>query len=117
MSDHFATLGVDEDADDETVRKAYLQKVRMFPPDREPERFQEIRSAYEALSDARDRLEYRLFHAPKPDVTPVLSALLQGEKPVPPDEATFLGLLRESLQGFRLPLDVVTMVDDTREKS
>ncbi|MEO5334181.1 MAG: J domain-containing protein [Magnetococcus sp. YQC-5] len=101
MNDHFATLGIAEDANDETVRKAYLQLVRTFPPERDPVRFQEIRAAYDALADSRNRLAYRLFHAPKPDVRPMLASLLQEGVPTPPDEAAFLTVLRESLARLR----------------
>ena len=59
--DPFAVLGVDDDAGDETIRQRYLALVRRFPPDREPDRFQEIRQAYEAIRGARERLEVRLL--------------------------------------------------------
>jgi hypothetical protein len=61
MDDPFTILGVGEDADDEAIKQRYLALVRAFPPDREPERFQAYRSAYEALRDQRKRLEVRLL--------------------------------------------------------
>ncbi len=61
MPDPFTVLGVDEAADDAEIRRRYLALVRAHPPDREPERFQEYRAAYEALSDERKRLETRLL--------------------------------------------------------
>ena len=60
--DPFAVLGVSDDADDETIRRRYLALVRAFPPDREPERFQVFRRAYEAISGKRERLERKLLH-------------------------------------------------------
>jgi curved DNA-binding protein CbpA len=62
--DPFAVLGVEETADDETVRAAYLQALRASPPDRDPEGFRRIRAAYEALRDAESRLALRLFGPP-----------------------------------------------------
>ncbi len=62
MHDPFTILGVDETADDAEIRRRYLSLVRDFPPDRAPERFQEIRAAYEAVGDERRRLEMRLLH-------------------------------------------------------
>ena len=59
MSDPFSTLGVGEDADDDQIKQRYLSLVRLFPPDREPERFQAYRAAYEALSDQRKVLGTR----------------------------------------------------------
>ena len=55
MRDPFTVLGVDGDADDAEIRRCYLALVRDHPPDREPERFREIRAAYEALGDVRWR--------------------------------------------------------------
>ncbi len=47
--DPYAILGVLSDADDDSVRKAYLDFVRQFSPDRNPEKFKKISEAYEIL--------------------------------------------------------------------
>jgi curved DNA-binding protein CbpA len=57
MTDPFTVLGVGEDAGDDQIKQRYLALVRAFPPDREPERFQAYRAAYEAVRDQRKRLE------------------------------------------------------------
>lgn len=62
MRDPFTVLGVADDADDPEIRRRYLALVREYPPDRAPERFQELRAAYDALSDERKRLETKLLH-------------------------------------------------------
>jgi curved DNA-binding protein CbpA len=62
MREPFTVLGVTDDADDAEIRHRYLALVRKFPPDRAPERFQELRAAYDALSDERKRLETKLLH-------------------------------------------------------
>jgi len=56
-TDPFTTFGVDEFADDQEIKRRYLALVRAFPPDREPERFQVYRAAFEALCDERKRLQ------------------------------------------------------------
>jgi DnaJ-class molecular chaperone len=61
MRDPFTVLGVDESAGDAEIRARYLALVRDFPPDRAPDRFQQYRAAYEALSDERKRLEVALL--------------------------------------------------------
>src|SRR5271167_4763359 len=61
MNDPFTVLGVGEDAGDDQIKQRYLALVRAFPPDREPERFQAYRAAYEALRDQRKRLEAKLL--------------------------------------------------------
>lgn len=60
----FTVLGVEETADDEAVRAAYLAAVRKSPPDRDPEGFRRIREAYEALRDNEHRMALRLFGPP-----------------------------------------------------
>ena|ERR1700728_3869970 len=60
--DPFAVLGLDENADDDAIKRRYLALVRTWPPDREPERFQALRSAYEAVSGQRERLAQKLLH-------------------------------------------------------
>ncbi len=60
--DPFVVLGLDENADDDAVKRRYLALVRAHPPDREPERFQVLRRAYEAVSGQRERLERKLLH-------------------------------------------------------
>jgi len=61
MTDPFSILGVDENASDEEIKRRYLALVRDFPPDREPERFQSYRAAFEALHTERQRLAAKLL--------------------------------------------------------
>ena len=55
-SDPFVVLGVDENAGDDAIKQRYLALVRRHPPDREPDRFQAVRRAYEAIRGERERL-------------------------------------------------------------
>ena len=82
MNDPFSTLGVGEDADDDQIKQRYLSLVRLFPPDREPERFQVYRAAYEALSDQRKRLEAKLLSTRDTALARIKSHLLAPSKPV-----------------------------------
>jgi len=66
MNDPFFVLGVSESADDDEVKRRYLALVRAFPPERDPERFQAIRAAFEVLRTARGRLEQRLLRSGVP---------------------------------------------------
>ncbi len=63
MADPYQVLELPPDCDDEFIRRRYLELVRKFPPERHPERFAAIRSAYESLRDLNTRLRYRLFEA------------------------------------------------------
>jgi preprotein translocase subunit Sec63 len=82
MSDPFSTLGVGEDADDDQIKQRYLSLVRLFPPDREPERFQAYRAAYESLSDERKRLEAKLLSTRDTALAHIKSHLLAPSKPL-----------------------------------
>jgi curved DNA-binding protein CbpA len=61
MNDPFTVLGVGEDAGDDQIKQRYLALVRAFPPDRDPQRFQAYRAAYEAIRDQRERLKSKLL--------------------------------------------------------
>jgi len=59
----YEVLGVTEEASDEQIRKSYLEKVRQSPPERDPDRFKEIRRAYGVLKDGvkRRHLDLSLY--------------------------------------------------------
>lgn len=61
MSDPYDVLGLGADADEAEIRRRYLELVREFPPDRAPERFAEVRAAYDEVRDPVRLLESRLF--------------------------------------------------------
>jgi curved DNA-binding protein CbpA len=63
--DPHGVLGVALDADDETIRRRYLELVRQFSPEHHPDKFAAIRAAYERLRDLNTRLRHRLFEAGK----------------------------------------------------
>lgn len=97
MKDPFAVLEVAETATDLEIKKAYLAKVREYPPDRAPERFKDVRAAFETLQTQRDRMRYRLFHAKPPDVRDLLVPLLEEAVSQRPSEALFRKVLAHSL--------------------
>ena len=61
MNDPYEQLGLSPTANETEIRKRHLELVRQFPPDRAPERFAEIRAAYDALQDPAGRLAASLF--------------------------------------------------------
>ena len=92
--DPFAVLGIEETADDEAVRAAYVQALRASPPDRDPEGFRRIREAYEALRDTESRLALRLFGPPPlANLEELLDALPEERRSVGP--GPWLQVLRE----------------------
>jgi len=67
MFDPYSVLGVEPDADDETIRRRYLELVREFTPEHHPEKFAAVRKAYEKLKDLDTRVRHRLFEQGKQD--------------------------------------------------
>jgi hypothetical protein len=98
--DPFEVLGLDENADDDAIKRRYLALVRAYPPDREPERFQALRRAYEAVRGQRERLERKLLHTS----TGALSRLklhclaVPGDRRHRPSPAALTALLLDGLQ-------------------
>ena len=78
MATPFEILGLAEAANDEQVKTAYLKKIREFPPERFPEKFKEVRQAFEQVKSLRDRVAHRLFHREEPDLEQLLKALKRG---------------------------------------
>ena len=51
----YTVLGVDRKAGMTDIKRAYFKLVRDFPPEDAPEKFQEIRAAYEQLKSPESR--------------------------------------------------------------
>ena len=69
-ADPYEVLGLQPGDDEAAVKRAYFQKVREFPPEAEPEKFQEVRSAYEQLRDEETRSLLELFRLQPPQPLP-----------------------------------------------
>ena len=87
MKDAFEILGVPPDADEARIRESYLRLVREFPPDRNPERFAEIRAAFDDLRNPLARIERKLFSLQTGDSLRAIDSdlrtrLLQARLPV-----------------------------------
>ena len=64
MKDYYSVLGVQRDATDEEIKKAYRKLAHEHHPDKtggDAERFKEINEAYQILSDRKKRSEYDRF--------------------------------------------------------
>ena len=97
----YQLLGVSEDASFEEIRKAYLMRVRLSPPEQDPHRFRQIRAAYGRLKDGAERraLDLSLFRT-------------QSGLPMPPAEAVdALSLYRRRVFALLLASSDLYMAD------
>ncbi len=79
---HYMTLESNPDASDEEIRTNYLRLVKKHTPEKDPEMFQKITEAYEALKDIRKRVWGKLFGTlTLKDSEPALAALAESVKP------------------------------------
>lgn len=69
MRKDYEILGIDENADEKTIKRAYFKLIRTYSPEKAPERFQEIRAAYERLTEEKKQPENGIvLEFPKDDV-------------------------------------------------
>lgn len=79
MLTHYLVLRLSPQATTAEVRQRYLQLVREHPPSRDPEGFQRITAAYEALKDERSRVATVLFGVSRyPDLEIALMDLVRA---------------------------------------
>ena len=84
--DPWVILGVSMDADEKQIRSAYIQKVKDFPPDRDPEQFERIRDAYELLRDPARRVKSMIIAVdPQADLVTLLNNGANNRRWVGPD--------------------------------
>ena len=88
--DPCSILDISPDIDETALRQRYLELVRQNPPEKCPQRFAEIREAYEQLRDPAKRLQRQLF------------GLGDGES-----LHDIIADLRSRLQAKRIPTDML----------
>jgi molecular chaperone DnaJ len=65
--DYYEVLGVDKNADDDSIKKAYRTLAKKYHPDMNPgdseaeQKFKEVNEAYSILSDKEKRAKYDRF--------------------------------------------------------
>lgn len=82
----YLVLCVPRDANDARIRQAYLDALKLAPPETAPDRFKEIAAAYDEIRDEPRRLRFELFDATCPGSTPLdafLRHLRRAPRPAP----------------------------------
>jgi DnaJ-class molecular chaperone len=97
MQTPFEMLEVAEDAGDDAIKKAYLKKVKEFPPEHNVEAFQRIRAAFEWIQTDKQRRKYRLFHHETPNLERLLRRALTPVAIQRPDADLFADALAEAV--------------------
>lgn len=80
--------------DDATVKATYQLLLRQYPPERQPERFKQIRQAYEQLETHKKRLQYDLFDATLADFEDLVTATLPDDPVKRPSLSQVRNLLK-----------------------
>jgi DnaJ-class molecular chaperone len=57
----YLMLGLEPDAAEDQIRRRYLELIKIHPPEKAPQRFQDINRAYECIRNRRARIHHRLF--------------------------------------------------------
>ncbi|MCP4786568.1 MAG: DnaJ domain-containing protein [Fuerstiella sp.] len=84
IDDPFEILGVSQDASDEAIRARYLELIKEFPPELDPERFRQIQAAYTAAKDPL-RIARGLLEPPDIDAPHEWSDVINAHEKRPPN--------------------------------
>jgi len=93
----YRLLRVPRDADDATIRQAYLSAIRETPPESDPHRFAALNRAYESIKDERSRISYELFNA-EPDGDSPIDALVRHARSEGPPKPLPLETMKHFLR-------------------
>lgn len=83
--DPYKVLGIERQATEAEIKRAYFTLVRQHPPERDPEGFKRIRAAYEKLRSERERAETDLFLIDDRQTDPEPWLLKTPERAVAPE--------------------------------
>jgi DnaJ-class molecular chaperone len=99
MKTPYEILEVTGQASDFEIKQAYLQQVKLNPPDRDHEKFQQIHSAYETIKNVTNREKYALFNHPEADFDALLDQAFIAAQPALISADYFGKLLLASIDG------------------
>ena len=82
MITYYLTLDVTLEANDQEIRKKYLELIKQHTPEKSPDRFQQVTTAYEKIKSSRARIRTALFEIiENSDTESALQALGEAARP------------------------------------
>ncbi len=82
MIAYYLALDVPLEATDQEIRDKYLALIKKHPPEKHPERFQQVSTAYEKIKSPHARVRTALFDINEtPDTEAALQALGEAARP------------------------------------
>lgn len=80
VDDPLVILGIPGSATADEIRAAYLAKIKEFPPDKDPAKFEAIRDAYEILKNPYRKAEFFLTTSDAPKLLMELLATVAATR-------------------------------------
>ena len=68
MKNYYEILNITKDATQEEIRSGYKKMLRKYPPEKEQEKYKEIREAYDTLKDEKSRKNYDAYFHHEKDI-------------------------------------------------
>jgi curved DNA-binding protein CbpA len=103
----YQVLGIERDATEAEIKRAYFTRVREHPPERDPDGFKRVRAAYEQLRASKERAETDLFLIDEPSPAHVLASLRHADVEPPP-------MTRETILTDLLALEGIFVLEELR---
>ncbi len=108
--DPYQVLDLPNSASEAEIRERYLQLVKQFPPERDPDKFREVRAAFEAAQDPLV-IARRLLEPPAEEPARWADALEAQRKMPPPLDPELLLSLGNCVGSF--PQEAAEAAGDT----
>ncbi|MDR2169183.1 MAG: J domain-containing protein [Planctomycetaceae bacterium] len=75
---YYHTLGINPGCSEAEIRSRYLELVRKFPPETNPEKFAQIHNAYENLKDPINTMDEILYELQTNDsIDQIIAAMIE----------------------------------------
>ena len=68
MKNYYEILNITKNASQEEIRSGYKKMLRKYPPEKEQEKYKEIREAYDTLKDEKSRKNYDAYFHHEKDI-------------------------------------------------